>query len=117
MDLLDDTVVPVAGARWTVQCRPVDDGTEKTAKPALAVTITDGVDAIDVAHIAFVRRQGKDKAMTFDKKLQEMLDIAQEAVTTINEFEQYLEELRAEQTKMARVRVHAIIGKVNLVPA
>lgn len=105
------------GTHWVVACRPVDDGTEKTAKPALAVAITDGVTVVDIAHVAFLRRQGKDKAVTFDKKLQEVLDVAQEAVTTINEFEQYLEEIRAEQTEMARVRIQSIIGKVSLVPA
>lgn len=106
-----------AGTRWTVVCRPVEAGTTKTARPALAVAVTDGVERIDVAHVAFVRRQGKDKDVPFDKKLQDVLDVAHEAVTTINEFEQYLEELRAEQFDMARTRVHGIIGKVSSVPA
>lgn len=102
--------------RWAVVCRPVDDGTDKTAKPALAVALTDGVAEIDVAHVAFLRRQGKDKEVPFDRKLQEILDVAHEAATTINEFEEYLDELRTEQTAMAQRRVEGIIGKVSLTP-
>lgn len=102
--------------RWVVSCHPVDASTATTARPALAVRITDGVDAIDVAHIAFVRRQGKNKAVDFGAQLQLSLDVAQEAVETINEFEQYIEELRREQVEMARKRVSMIVGKVSLAP-
>lgn len=102
--------------RWTVSCRPVDDSTTATARPALAVRITDGVDSIDIAHIAFVRRQGKNKGVDFGAQLQLSLDVGQEAVDTINEFEQYLEELRQEQVEMARKRVGMIVGKVSLAP-
>lgn len=85
-------------------------------RSALVVMLTDGNAKIELSRVGMVRRNTKNPKIEFPDQLQLELNKASECATTINELEQYLEELRAEQEAHARKRVADIIGKVSPVP-
>lgn len=102
---------------WSVATEAVDvqagDGKNRSA---LVVQITDGKDKIECSRVGMVRRNTKNPDVPFPDQLQIELDKARECVATINELEEYLEELRAEQVDHATKRVKDIVGKQSPVP-
>lgn len=103
---------------WSVVCEPVDDTLANGQnRSALMILLTDGTERFECMRVGLVRRNTKNKDVEFAQQLQAELDKVHECAETINELEQYLEELRREAADHARVRVREIIGKQSTVPA
>lgn len=97
---------------WAVKCAPVKDETAAGQnRSALIVYLTDGDSDLEISRVGFVRRNTKQKDVPFEQALQGALDVAQEAVATLNEYELQMLELRQAQVDYARKCVQEIVGK------
>lgn len=118
-DELETLVKPTAKAvaQWVVVCPTVNDTlADGQNRSAVRVCITDGVEVIELCRVGIIRRNTKNKDVLFPDQFQAEVDKANEITDTINDYLQYLEELRAEAAKLTRKRVHEIIGKPSPVP-
>jgi hypothetical protein len=103
--------------QWTVVCPTVNDTTPAGKnRSAVRVSISDGVDIIELCRVGVVRRNSKNPKVEFTPQLQAEIDKANEIVTTINEHLQYLEELREAAADYTRKHVQSIVGRQSAVP-
>jgi uncharacterized protein involved in exopolysaccharide biosynthesis len=113
---------------WTVALDAVEDSDEfprdrrrknrvRRNLSGIAVELTDGHERVEVARVAFVRRNSRNPEADFGEQLAAEIDKAEQAAEALNEWLDERERMIEEQYMEIQDRVREIVGEPAELPA